>query len=163
MKIDGILLDALRPHHFEAARVWRFANREKSSDFLILPEKGVPLDDLSGKIIGTQVELACGRIVWALLGNIDIRHPEWLEHYLTYSLFHGDRWFSVARYHDADYHKNGPNGLARSLGRTVSEIYPIEYDISWSCKTPSPCLTGKILPEPKRKLSREQLIKMAVL
>jgi hypothetical protein len=65
--------------------VWQFANHDDLDEALVCPFKMLPAHDLAGKVIGTQVRLANGASVWAVLGNIDAGSPRKTEHLLSVS------------------------------------------------------------------------------
>ena len=55
-----------------------------------------------------------GRYV-SLLGNIDAGNARLTKHVLTLSVFEHARWFTLARYHDVDVTRSGPNARAAFL------------------------------------------------
>jgi len=117
---------------------------------------------LVGCLVCTQVRLANGLRVWALLGNIDAMDPRQTQHFLSISVFHGEQRFSLARYHDFDSNVRGPQAPAGFLGLPLDEVFPIFYDVSQVCAGESAALAGTIEKEPQEKLTRAQLIAMAV-
>ena len=68
----------------------------------------------------------------------------------------------LSRYFDVDYSENGPEALARFLGLDVDEVFPISYDITRYADGNRASLVGSILKEPREKLTRAQLIALAV-
>ena len=144
--------------------VWAYVDSPKidQDETFVNPVSDLPCKDLEGKIVGTEVKLACGKNIFAIIGNIDIKNPELSEHFLTISFFKNGVWYTLSRYHDSDYSTNGPTGLALFLGLELSEIFPIEYDISMYINTTSNILIGQIAQEPQKKLTAAELIKLAV-
>ena len=140
--------------------VWEFTNDER--EILVRSVKKTPVNHLRGRVVGTQVRLANGVTLWAILGNIDARDSTLNEHLLTLSVLRGNRRFSMARYHDIDREKRGPQQLAKFLGFPISQVFPITYDLRPICKGISSALVGKIEKEPTEKLTREQIIDLAV-
>ena len=55
----------------ETNPVWKYTENEKSGDTVVCPVKQVPVKSLTGKVVATQVSLANGSLVWALIGNVD--------------------------------------------------------------------------------------------
>lgn len=84
------------------------------------------------------------------------------EHFLTLSIEHGGRWFSLARYHDFDYADRGPEAMSRFLGLAVEEIFPISFDVQQYAERDPAALKGRVLRELREKLSGADIIAMAV-
>ena len=61
--------------------------------------------------------------------NLNDKDPRLSEIFLTVSIWHGNRWFYLARYFDSDYGKRGPRALARSLNRPLKAVFPVRYDL----------------------------------
>jgi hypothetical protein len=146
----------------QAHAVWQYANRDGDGETLVRPIKRVPVENLTGRVVGAQVRLANGTHVWGLLGNVDARNARLTEHFLTLSVFRDGRWFMLSRYHDFDYAENGPGALARFLELPVDQVFPIAYDIRAYANGDSAALVGEIREEPRERLSRAEIIAMAV-
>lgn len=155
-------VDSLQVADLQAHPVWQYTNREGSDETFVRPVKRVPIVSLSGKVIGTQVVLANGRRAWALIGNVDPTNARLTEHFITLSLEHKGRWFTLSRYHDFDYAENGPEALSRFLGLPIDDVFPIAYDIQEHAKGAAAALAGQIRREPRERLSRAEIIAMAV-
>jgi hypothetical protein len=155
-------VDSLTVADLEAAPVWQYANRDGAGETLVRPVKSYPVKNLTGKVVGTQVRLANGMQLWALLGNIDPLSPPLNEHFLTLSIEQNGRWFALARYHDLDYVHRGPDSLSRFLGMSVDQIFPISYDVTPYADGDPAALIGSVNKEPRERLSRAELIAMAV-
>jgi hypothetical protein len=93
---------------------------------------------------------------------VDERSPRLTEHFLTLSVLHDGRWFVVSRYHDVDYVENGPEALAQFLALSIDEVFPIAYDLRPLAKGDPAALAGKIFKEPRERLSRAEIVAMAV-
>ena len=141
--------------------IWAFVNSDKNELF-VKPISRVPVRNLMGKVVGTKARLACGRYVQALLGNIDLSNPRFTTHFLTVSIERDGRWFHLARYHDHDRDVRGPDALARFLELGTSDIFPITYDLRPYADGELGAVLGVILAEPSEKLSRAQIIALAV-
>lgn len=155
-------VDSLRVLDLKVYLVWQHANREGSDGTAVRPVKQVSVTNLSGKIVGTQMLLANGDHVWALIGNIDASSARLTEHFLSISVERNGRWFTLYRYHDFDYAENGPEALARFLGAQVDDVFPIAYDIRQYAKGDAAALSGQIRKEPRERLSRAEIVVMAV-
>jgi hypothetical protein len=155
-------VESLTVADLKATSVWQYANRDTAGEMLVRAVKKVPVKNVTGKLIGTQVRFANGAQAWALIGNIDPRNPRLTEHFLTLSIEHAGRWFSLARYHDFDYADRGPEALSRFLGMTVEEIFPISFDIQQYAEGDPEALKGSVQKEPRERLSRAEIVAMAV-
>jgi hypothetical protein len=153
-------LDKLTPKDFEIYSVWKFVSDDAVDETMVQGLK-VPVQHLFNRIVGTLVLLANGKQVWAILGNIDVNNQESTEHFLTISIFKKDKLFHLARYHDADCDKCDSKSLAKFLGLTVENVFPITYDLTHFCSQKSSVLIGKIEKKPKRKLSQKKLFALA--
>lgn len=146
----------------EAHSVWKYANRDGSGELLIRPIKKIPVRDLSGKLVATKVRFSNGDQSWALIGNVDVSNPRLTEHFLTLSIEHEGKWFSLARYHDYDYEERGPEALSKFLCMNVDDIFPIAFDIRQCAEGDSSALKGSVPKEPRERLSRAEITAMAV-
>ena len=72
------------------------------------------------------------------------------------------QWFDLARYHDPDYERRGPRAAADFLGLPLGAVFPISYDISHLALGSRNCLIGQIPAELGERLTRAELIAMAV-
>jgi hypothetical protein len=101
--------------------------------------------------------------VWAIIGNVSAGDPRSTEHFLTLSVERSGRWFFLPRYHDFDYGERGPEALARFLSLSPDDVFPIAYDLSPYVEGGDPAaLSGTITKEPREKLTRAELIAMAL-
>jgi hypothetical protein len=156
------IVQSLAPSDLIAAPVWQYVRRASSSEPSVRPVKRVPVNDLAGKLVATQIVLANGSQKWALIGNIYSQNPRMTEHFVTLNLEHNGKWFSLARYHDYDYIDRGPMALAEFLELPVHQVFPISYDVRQFCLGNPDALKGSILSEPRERLTRAEIIAMAV-
>lgn len=152
-------IDTISVGDIEEHPVWQY---HSGSDFAIKPVVKLPCTSLNGRIVGAQLTLADGTNVWALLGNIDTVNFEFLKHFMTLSVEHNGEWFHLARYHDYDFDKRGPVQISEFLGKSIDKIFPIFYNIQSIFKEKSPALSGKIEKEPIERLTRAEIIALAV-
>jgi hypothetical protein len=145
----------------ESTPVWQYVN-DDSNELFVKPVKKIPVKNLTGKIVATQVELANGSLFWGLIGNVDTTNQQLTEHFLTLSIYNNDKWFSLARYHDFNYDEKGPNALSNFLGLSQDSIFPIHYDIRDMVIGHPGFLEGLIQKEPVNRLSRAEIIALAV-
>jgi hypothetical protein len=156
--IDSLLVPDLQIHP-----VWEFSDDEEAGDeTLVRPVELLPVQSLAGRLVGTNVRLSNGATAWALIGNIDLADPRSAEHFLTLSIERDGVWFDMARYFDPDYNERGPAALAEFLRLPVDEVFPIHFDIRHCATGSSAALVGSVQKDPKEKLSRSELLKMAI-
>jgi hypothetical protein len=145
-----------------ASPVWEYTNRGGESDLFVVAITAIPVKNLNGKVIGSQVRLANGLKQWSLIGNVDTTNPRFTEHWLTLSVERYGKWFHLARYHDHDYAERGPEALSRFLGLKVDDVFPIVYDLRVYVEGDLAELAGAVRREPRQKLSRAEVIALAV-
>ena len=155
-------VESLQVSDFLAHSVWEYTNDDESGETAVCPVERIHIKDLEGKIVGTRVQLANGNWVWASICNVDANNPRSTEQFVTISLERNGRWFSLARYHDLDYAERGPDALARFLGFTVDEVFPIQYDLTPYVIGDPAALVGSVLREPRQRLSQNELIDLAI-
>jgi hypothetical protein len=156
-------VDSLQEIDLATCPVWEFDDEEQTHDeCFVRPFANLPAEDLGGKLVAVRVSLANGQRVWATIGNVDTRNAKSTEHFLMLSVIKEGRWFSLARYHDIDYEKHGPEALAAFLGLSINEVFPISYDISMYVDGNQESLVGLLLREPRERLTMAELIAMAI-
>lgn len=155
-------VDSLTVADLRAFPVWQYTSREGTDETFVRPVMRLPVTSLTGKVVGTQVVLANVERTWALIGNVDTKNSRMTEHFLTLSAERNGRWFTLARYHDFDAVEHGPEALAQFLGLAVDEVFPITYDIRQVAKGDEAALQGQIRKAPRERLSRSEIIAMAV-
>jgi hypothetical protein len=142
--------------------VWKFENRDELGETCVRAIQQLPVQDLSGMLVGTQVCLANGTRKWALLGNIHVNDPRLNELFLAASIEQEGKWFHLARYFDTGYSTTrGPVGLSQFLGLQVEEIFPITFDLRPYCEGDPTVLAGSIQKEPREQLPRNEIIALA--
>jgi hypothetical protein len=142
--------------------VWEFLNQDQKSELAVRPVKTTPVKNLDGRVVGTQVRLANGGNVPALIGNVAVNDPHSTKHFLTISIFRSGKRFTMARYHDFDWNRRGPQALADFLEMGIEDVFPISYDLRPLCVGDPAALVGTIEAEPTDKLTRAQIIALAV-
>lgn len=157
-----IPVESLTVAHVKAHPVWEFINDDQAGDTLVRPVSQLPVMDLDGRLVGCEVTLASGTLVWSLLGNIDVNSPRSTEHFVSVSIFSAGGRFYLSRYHDLGYATNGPAQLAAFLDLKVNEVFPIHYDVSAYARGNAAALRGAIRSSPRERLSRSELIGLAL-
>jgi hypothetical protein len=152
----------LRAPDVEAFPVWEFVNNDEIGETVVRPVKTAPASNLRGRLVSTQVHLACGKTVLAQLGNIDSNNPKATKHFLQLIVFQSGKRFILARYHDFNWNSQGPQALADFLGMRIEDVFPISYDVSRFSTGDPAALVGKIEAEPRERLTRPEIIALAV-
>ena len=144
--------------------VWESILDHEADEVSVFPATPLPVSDLGLRIVGTRVRLACGNLVWAMILYLDTKSARKNQQFVTLRIEKDGQWFWLARYWDEDYEhsKTGPEGLARFLGLSVDEVFPIAYDVREYVEGDPAALMGSVLKEPKERLPIDEIIKMAV-
>jgi hypothetical protein len=154
--------ESLTVADFEAHPVWEFLNDDEIGETMVRPVEKLPVESLNNSVIGTQVRLANGLKLWGLFGNFDVTNPRATQHFLALSIERSGKWFHLARYFDFDFTTRGPEALARFLGLSVDDVFPITVDVRRYVQGNPAALTAIVLKEPQERLTRAELAAMAV-
>lgn len=157
-------IDRVSYSKFAAHSVWEFVPETPEHDETwVRPVARIPVNSLDGRFVASRVRLANGTTELALLGNIKLDKPELNEHFLTLSIVRqNEERFHLARYHDIGFKSAGPEALAKFFELAVSDVFPIEYDISAVVTGVKAAVRGIIRQEPGTRLSRAEIISLAV-
>ena len=155
--IDSLSVELLRVNP-----VWRYISMRRGMGTELKPVINLPCKTLAGKVAGIQLGLPDGTKLWGVVGNFDVINPKMNEHFATLSIESNGRWFHLARYHDFDFEKRGPDALASFLGIPVNCVFPLTYDLSGLVVGPRENLNGAVQRDPQPRLSRAEIIAMAV-
>lgn len=162
MLTKGRSVDSLTPQDLAISRVWEFGEPCEPDESNLFAVPTTPVTSLEGRLVGAEVELANGKQVWALIGNVDVGSARKTRHFLNISIWGPAGWFHLARYHDVDHDSRGPGALAKVLGLSVSDVFPIRFDVSRWVAGDRDSTAGAILIEPIERLSRDEWIRLAV-
>lgn len=155
-------IDTLKIQDLQTFPVWQYTGREGQNETYVRPASRLPISNVVGKVFGVQARLANGAFVWSLIGNVDLSNARMNDHFLTITVEKDGKWFGLARYHDFDFSERGPLALSQFLEIPIDEIFPITYDLRKLVRSESAMLRGQILKEPRERLSRSEIIAMAV-
>ena len=156
-------VDSLTKEDFAESPVWRFTGSDTPDETHVKPVRRLPVRRLGACIVGVPIHLADGTALTGIIGNFDPTNPRLTEHFLTLSVFRGDgRLFHLARYHDFDAAERGPAALAEFVGLPLDAVFPISYDLSGIVVGSSDVLRGTIAAEPRERLTRAEVIALAV-
>src|SRR5450756_442436 len=155
-------VESLTVADFKAHPMWEYLNDDEIGETMVQPVKMIPVETLDNRLLGTQVRLANGLQVWALIGNVDVTNPRATQHFLTLSIERSGKWFFLARYHDVGFTAHGPEALARFLGLGVDDVFPITVDVRRFVRGGPAALAAIVLKEPQERLTSAELNAMAV-
>ena len=158
---DAKTFPSLQVSDLEQNPIWEFIY-EDSDEVSVFPVCELPVSTLSGRLVGTRVRLGNGNLVWAMIMYLDANRPHKNQHYITLLIENGNQWFTLSRYWDEDYSRNGPEALAQFLGLSIYEVFPIDYDVRDYVVGDPAALVGTVSMEPKERLSEEEIIRMAI-
>lgn len=150
-------VESLTVADFKAHPVWEYLNDDELGETMVRPVEKLPVETLDSSIVGTQVRLGNGLEVWGSFGNFDVKHPRATQHFLVLSLERDGKWFHLARYFDFDFTSRGPEALARFLGLTVDDVFPITVDVRRYVRGDPAALTAIVVKEPKERLTHEEI------
>ncbi len=153
-------VDRLSRGDFEAHPVWEFVGEDEPDETAVRPVPALPVDSLDRRLVGCEVELADGKRVFAMLGNVHVSDARANKHLLTLSVLIRGDWFHLARYHDVSRETHGPAALARRLELSVNQVFPIRYDLRPYARGELAALVGAIDREPDEPLPRSKLIEL---
>lgn len=142
--------------------IWQYVNDDRFGETMVRPVRKFPVVNFSNRVVGDYVNFSNGFKVLGLIGNVDVKNTKLTEHFLTLSILKEGTWYSLPRYHDFDYSERGPSALAEFLGLNVDDIYPISFDIRRFSAGNEAVLAGYIAKEPLCRLSRAEIIALAV-
>jgi len=163
MPEPAIAVEALTVDDLKRYPVWRFVNDDKLGETAAKPIKRLPVTSLRGKVVGAEVRLANGQLIWALVGNLDTQCPGLTKHFRTISLQRNGRWFHMARYHDFDYTNRGPDAAARFLALPPDAVFPIAVDLRRFVRSDDTAtLVFSVELDPIEKLSEDELMDLAI-
>jgi hypothetical protein len=162
MKRKKKRFEALIPGDFDECPVWQYLNDDALGETVVAPVLKLPVDNLDGKVVGTQVRLANGASTWAILSNVDAGNPRFTQHFITVSVWWSNTWFTMARYHDHDSAGRGPDALADFLGLKLKDTFPIYYDLTGVAIGHEDALRATITAVPKERLTRSEIIRLAM-
>jgi hypothetical protein len=144
---------------FGECAVWKFAS---PSGTTVTPDRRLPCTSLANRLVGTLVTLADGTTVMAYLGNIDVSNEISTKHFMTVAVLVNGEWVPLARYHDLDSQEAGPKNLADKLGKPLTKVFPIKFDVQNVVRHAPSWLKGIIEADPKIKLSADELVDLAL-
>ena len=142
--------------------IWEFCNDDEAGETPVRPVKKFPVSSGDNHLFGCELRFSDGSTGFGLLGNLSLTNPEQNLHFRTLSVFEGGREYYLPRYHDFDFEKRGPKALANSLRKKVGDIFPISYNLSGVATGAVQCIRGSIPSEPEKKLSRAEIIQLAL-
>jgi len=158
-------IDAVSYSEFLAHPVWEFISEPEphQDETWVYPVPVLPVHSLANRLVASSIHLANGQTELAFLGNVDLKNPTNMAHFLTVSIVRptGER-FHLARYFDIGYSESGPGGLAEFLALPTEQVFPLQFDITAVAVGHAQSLRGTVPLEPTVRLSRAQRIALAL-
>jgi len=147
-----------------AGSVWAFVPESDDHDETwVVPVQDIPVRSLEGRVAALRVRLANGTAAIAILGNVNLSNARTTRHFMAASVALSDStWFHLARYHDVNFGRDGPQALAKVLHLPLSAVFPISYDLGAIAEGEAGSLRGHIDAEPHERLSKADLVALAV-
>lgn len=135
-------------------------NDDERGETLVEPVLKLPVRDLDGCLVGTQVILANGKTIDALIDNVNSHNAIQTRSAISISVFKGAQQFHLARCFDPDYDDRGPEALSHFLDLPPSEVFPIAYDLTAFSHGEPAALKGVIENVPKLELDPDKLLEL---
>jgi hypothetical protein len=120
----------LRPSEFAVFPLWEFApESDEHDECWMIPVTEVPVNDLVERCLGTEVSLADGSRVWAVIYEL---WPLTLEGTIKSQRFRFFNGNDVCDWPKEEFQPGTVNSaeLAAFLDRKVEEVFPFAYDVS---------------------------------
>lgn len=158
-----VSIDQLSEEALDRFPLWEFVDpRGDEPSVVVAPVQCTSVKSFSNRVAACFAVLRNGAKIRALVGNIDTTNERAMQHFLTLSLRVGRAWVHLARYHDVDYDEHGPEALAKQLGLSIEEVFPIEVDLRALHVDRAPCLRRSITAAPASRLSTAELVALAL-
>lgn len=142
-----------------AQRLWRYTPAPVADgEIYVRADRAIHITTLKNKIVGGMISLASGRSVASLFENIFLDDEFLSAHWMLLRVVTERGQFNLARYHDYNYDESGPLQLASFLNLSISEVFPIKFDLRSLLGCDSPALAGVIEKAPAIKCTRAELI-----
>ncbi len=142
--------------------VWEFCNDDEAGETCVRPVKKLPVTSGDCRLFGCEFQFRDGSRAFGFIGNLSLSAADKNRHFLTVSVFVGSEIYHLARYHDFDVAKRGPATLAKKFGKKEDDMFPIAYDLSDIAAGSEECIRGTILKEPMQRLTRGEIIQLAL-
>ena len=162
MRKDSKPVDKLNEKEIKEFPVWQFTNSDVPDETYVFPLKKLPVKSLSNRIVFTEFTLANKHKLFGSIANVSLENQRLNQHFISISILKNEDWFHLARYFDFDYNERNPNALAKFLNIPIDDIFPLSIDISKYCVSDQVSLILSYPKEPIEKLTRSEVIALAV-
>lgn len=154
-------IDTIPPSELIMHPVWEFQPEDQSRDETwVLPVKRLPVTSLPNRIVAVLARLGNGTLVTAMIENISLSNPRSTRQFQRVSIAKDDCWFHLARYFDIDREGREPADLARFLGLSLEDVFPISYDLTGIAVGLPEVVQGTISAEPEERLRDQERMAM---
>lgn len=162
--------DKITPEDLAKHPVWTFDLKNEAlpgrDETWMVPVTKLPVSSLNNHGCLANAVLACGKKMTAMLWSIDLTSQRRTEQFIAIAFWLNDRWWHLSQRpflsESGNLESHLPNDLASKLGLDLNEVFPIAYDISQIAIGPSEITQGKILIEPREKLTKSQRMALAL-
>lgn len=164
MSVNSIRLSELTPDVLHKDWLWQFTP-SKDGELWIKPTRLKTSKKFESRLVGCAVTMADGTKADALLEGIDLEVPNFSKHNRALIIWiDGYGWFSLCHYYSSDALQNecGPNVLCQLLGKAISDVYPIQFDIRSRSPVESPALSGAFEISPSWGLALPEVMEILV-
>lgn len=165
MNTHPVKLTDLRPIDLQKTWLWTVVASRADGALRLKPETLAKTDKFKGRLIASQVSLADGTKLSALIEGIDPEAPGFSRHNKElYVWVDGHGWFQLAQYFVSEELKavRGDDVLCRILQKPIQDVFPIHFDVRHRAKTESPCLIGSFEHNPSWGLTQYQVMEILV-
>ncbi len=118
------------PDDFSAHPVWQYCVASNSDGVGLIPVLDLPVESLDERVVGTQVRLANGQLIWAVLFGLDSFSPVFNERDVGISFLVEGKRVMLGRAWERDLPGHGIGNLCAALKLLESDIFPITFDVS---------------------------------
>lgn len=164
MKKTRIEVKDLTPDDLVSNWLYKFVP-SRSGALTVVPVYVKKTAKFAGKMVACKVEFANKSEHWALIEGLDLEVPEFSRHHREIHIFLNDSgWFQLAQYFDGPAIKaiRGEEVLARKMGLSLSEIFPIHFDVRDRSNINSDCLRGDFEINPTWGRSLAEIMSLLV-
>ena len=146
---------------FKKYPIWEYTNADEdwADETVVTPVTSYPTIDFSGCVIGLEFTLNNGVRVWGTICNLDQRSVAQSQLFRNINIYKDKEVFHLARYFDAGTDRFGPAKLAEFLGLSISDVFPIHYDLTDIATGNYSTLVGDYPAEPKKRLTKSEIMK----
>lgn len=163
MKMQPKPLKEITPADLDEYKVWQYSPSKDGNTWL-KPITSRKISKFSNKLVASQVKLANGSKLYALISGVDPETPIFSKHNRQLILYVNNEWFELAKYYASTDVKKicGEDVLSKKLNMEIKDIFPIYFDVKDVTDVNSECLTGFFEVSPAWGLARGEIMEILV-